>query len=72
MGWWLAGVNPADQRWGFWPLLPLGYPADLRGLSHTCPLIFCATGDSYMQLNALQIGMTRLGSLKWRGWDPSL
>ena len=19
-----AGVNPADQRWGFWPLLPLG------------------------------------------------
>ena len=17
-----AGVNPADQRWGFWPLLP--------------------------------------------------
>jgi len=18
-----AGVNPADQRWGFWPLLPL-------------------------------------------------
>ena len=20
-----AGVNPADQRWGFWPLLPL-YP----------------------------------------------
>jgi len=20
-----AGVNPADQRWGFWPLLPLGY-----------------------------------------------
>ena len=20
-----AGVNPADQRWGFWPLLPLSY-----------------------------------------------
>ena len=20
-----AGVNPADQRWGFWPLLPLGF-----------------------------------------------
>ena len=19
-----AGVNPADQYWGFWPLLPLG------------------------------------------------
>ena len=19
-----AGVNPADQRWGWWPLLPLG------------------------------------------------
>ena len=19
-----AGVNPADQRWGFWPLLPIG------------------------------------------------
>ncbi len=19
-----AGVNPADQRWGFWPLLPPG------------------------------------------------
>ena len=19
-----AGVNPADQRWGFWSLLPLG------------------------------------------------
>ena len=19
-----AGVNPVDQRWGFWPLLPLG------------------------------------------------
>ena len=19
------GVNPADQRWGFWPLLPLSY-----------------------------------------------
>ena len=18
-----AGVNPAEQRWGFWPLLPL-------------------------------------------------
>ena len=18
-----AGVNPADQRWGFWPLLPI-------------------------------------------------
>jgi len=18
-----AGVNPVDQRWGFWPLLPL-------------------------------------------------
>ena len=18
-----AGANPADQRWGFWPLLPL-------------------------------------------------
>ena len=20
-----AGVNPADQRWDFWPLLPLGF-----------------------------------------------
>ena len=20
-----AGVNPADQRWGFWPLLPVAY-----------------------------------------------
>ena len=20
-----AGVNRADQRWGFWPLLPLSY-----------------------------------------------
>ena len=20
-----VGVNPADQRWGFWPLLPLSY-----------------------------------------------
>ena len=20
-----AGVNPADQYWGFWPLLPLSY-----------------------------------------------
>ncbi|QNI88672.1 hypothetical protein [Synechococcus sp. ROS8604] len=20
-----ACVNPADQRWGFWPLLPLGF-----------------------------------------------
>ena len=20
-----AGVNPAYQRWGFWPLLPLSY-----------------------------------------------
>lgn len=20
-----AGVNPADQHWGFWPLLPLGF-----------------------------------------------
>ena len=20
-----AGVNPADQRWGFWPLLPLTF-----------------------------------------------
>ena len=20
-----AGVNPADQRWGFWPLLPLRF-----------------------------------------------
>ena len=20
-----AGVNPADQRWNFWPLLPLGF-----------------------------------------------
>ena len=20
-----AGVNPADQRWRFWPLLPLGF-----------------------------------------------
>ena len=20
-----ADVNPADQRWGFWPLLPLGF-----------------------------------------------
>ena len=20
-----AGVNPADQRWVFWPLLPLGF-----------------------------------------------
>ena len=20
-----AGVNPADQRWGFWPLLPLWF-----------------------------------------------
>tara|TARA_Y200000002_G_scaffold110426_1_gene90479 strand:- start:2909 stop:3010 length:102 start_codon:yes stop_codon:yes gene_type:complete len=20
-----SGVNPADQRWGFWPLLPLSY-----------------------------------------------
>ena len=19
-----AGVNPADEHWGFWPLLPLG------------------------------------------------
>ena len=19
-----VGVSPADQRWGFWPLLPLG------------------------------------------------
>jgi hypothetical protein len=24
-----AGVNPADQRWGFWPLLPL-YPYGRR------------------------------------------
>ncbi len=34
-----AGVNPADQRWGFWPLLPpssqfLG--TGLRGLSPSC------------------------------------
>ena len=21
----VAGVQPADQRWGFWPLLPLSY-----------------------------------------------
>ena len=20
-----AGVNPADQHWGFWPLMPLSY-----------------------------------------------
>ena len=20
-----AGVNPVDQRWGFWPLLPLTF-----------------------------------------------
>ena len=20
-----VGVNPADQRWGFWPLLPLSF-----------------------------------------------
>ncbi|AII49684.1 hypothetical protein KR52_11100 [Synechococcus sp. KORDI-52] len=43
-----------------------------EGLVFELSLIFCATGDSYMQLNALQMGMTRLGSLKRRGSDPSL
>ena len=42
-----AGVNPADQRWGFWPLLPLrvsicsGYKEHVPELS----LHFCATGQ---------------------------
>jgi len=25
-----AGVNPADQRWGFWPLLPRGFQLQVQ------------------------------------------
>ena len=43
-----AGVNPADQRWGFWPLLPLWVQTlqeqDLRGLSLICPWNFVQLG----------------------------
>ncbi|EAR18512.1 hypothetical protein WH7805_01717 [Synechococcus sp. WH 7805] len=31
-----AGVNPADQRWGFWPLLPLSSWL-LEELRRACP-----------------------------------
>ena len=25
-----AGVNPADQRWGFWPLLPIRFQSQVQ------------------------------------------
>ena len=40
-----AGVNPADQRWGFWPLLPIGSQIrnQFLGLVPELSLICCAT-----------------------------
>ena len=42
-----AGVNPADQRWGFWPLLPLSYKL-WKWFEMIVPS-FCATGQKYGQ-----------------------
>ena len=42
-----AGVNPADQRWCFSPLLLLSYQLQekgLRGLSLSCPWNFVQLG----------------------------
>ena len=48
-----AGVNPADQRWGFWPLLPLSSQSQqqVRRLVPELSLVFCAIGlDNGVQL----------------------
>ena len=47
-----AGVNPADQRWGFWPLLPLSSSCCNRseGLVPELSLEFCATECFHKQL----------------------
>ena len=33
-----AGVNPADQRWGFSPLLPLGFQLQKQVECPICPV----------------------------------
>ena len=47
-----AGLNPADQRWGFWPLLPLSLCHRKRseGLVPDLFLGFWATGMTGVQL----------------------
>ena len=47
-----AGVNPADQRWGFWPLLPLSpsWCNGFEGQVPELPLVFCATECVHEQL----------------------
>ena len=45
-----AGVNPADQRWGFWPLLPLS-PQLKEQLWEACscvvPGVLCKWAESW-------------------------
>ena len=48
-------MNPADQRWVFWPLLPLSYQLQEPVLGHVpeLSLEFCAIGMVGLQLGPL-------------------
>ena len=54
-----AGVNPAAQRWGFWPLLPLGFRCMnwSEALDPELSLEFCAIRLDCVQLRAGQIAL---------------
>ena len=57
-----AGVNPADQRWGFWPLLPLSYKL-WKWFEMIVPSFLCNWAEIWATAS-LSINNLGMGTLK--------